>query len=23
ARHSRLHENAQVDKALIMFLWNK
>ena len=23
ARHSKLHENAQVDKALIMFLWNK
>ena len=23
AQHSKLHENAQVDKALIKFLWNK
>ncbi|MBI1705734.1 alpha/beta hydrolase [Lactobacillus crispatus] len=23
AQHSKLHENAQVDQALIKFLWNK
>nr|WP_260983194.1 alpha/beta hydrolase [Lactobacillus johnsonii] len=23
AQHSKLHENSQVDKALIKFVWNK